>query len=185
MTIFVKRIRTKLTCAKWAVIHRNNDLDCCYSIATHPRQQFSWGPYGAHLGPVGPRWAPCWPHEPCYQGRFMALVDIFSCFVMLDDVMIFKGDDRFAKTKTLISTSCFQEPLRYQQFQMLLASNYINGGNIGIGFTGISPSKSDTVAHKEVVRCRRFLRYWLFICEIALAEASNCDFLCFRCCYRQ
>ena len=23
--------------------------------------------YGAHLGPVGPRWAPCWPHEPCYQ----------------------------------------------------------------------------------------------------------------------
>ena len=21
-----------------------------------------------HLGPVGPRWAPCWPHEPCYQG---------------------------------------------------------------------------------------------------------------------
>ena len=23
----------------------------------------TWGP------PVGPRWAPCWPHEPCYQGR--------------------------------------------------------------------------------------------------------------------
>ena len=26
------------------------------------------GLYGAHLGPVGPRWAPCWPQEPCYQG---------------------------------------------------------------------------------------------------------------------
>ena len=26
------------------------------------------GPTWAHLGPVGPRWAPCWPHEPCYQG---------------------------------------------------------------------------------------------------------------------
>ena len=24
--------------------------------------------HGAHLGPVGPRWAPCWPREPCYQG---------------------------------------------------------------------------------------------------------------------
>ena len=24
--------------------------------------------HGAHLGPVGPRRAPCWPHEPCYQG---------------------------------------------------------------------------------------------------------------------
>ena len=23
----------------------------------------TWGP----LGPVGPRWAPCWPHEPCNQ----------------------------------------------------------------------------------------------------------------------
>ena len=25
------------------------------------------GQHGAHLGPVGPGWAPCWPHEPCYQ----------------------------------------------------------------------------------------------------------------------
>ena len=33
-----------------------------------PREQRSWGQYGAHLGPLGPRWAPCWPHEPCYQG---------------------------------------------------------------------------------------------------------------------
>ena len=24
---------------------------------------------GTHLGPVGPRWAPCGPHELCYQGR--------------------------------------------------------------------------------------------------------------------
>ena len=24
---------------------------------------------GAHLGPPGPRWAPCWPHDPCYLGR--------------------------------------------------------------------------------------------------------------------
>ena len=25
--------------------------------------------HGAHLGPVGPRWVPCGPHEPCYQGN--------------------------------------------------------------------------------------------------------------------
>ena len=30
--------------------------------------QGSWGPHGAHLGPVGPRWVPCRPHEPCYLG---------------------------------------------------------------------------------------------------------------------
>ena len=33
-----------------------------------PRLHSSWDQHGAHLGPVGPRWAPCWPHEPCYQG---------------------------------------------------------------------------------------------------------------------
>ena len=26
------------------------------------------GPTWAHLGPTGPRWAPCWPHEHCYLG---------------------------------------------------------------------------------------------------------------------
>ena len=40
-----------------------------------PREQSSWGQHGAHLGPVGPRWAPCWPHEPCYQGIARELDD--------------------------------------------------------------------------------------------------------------
>ena len=35
----------------------------------YPWLQSSWGQYGAHLGPLGPRWAPCWPHEPCYLGQ--------------------------------------------------------------------------------------------------------------------
>ena len=25
--------------------------------------------HGAHLGPAGPRWARCWPHELCYLGN--------------------------------------------------------------------------------------------------------------------
>ena len=28
-----------------------------------------WGQQGPQLGPTGPRWAPCWPHKPCYLGR--------------------------------------------------------------------------------------------------------------------
>ena len=29
----------------------------------------TWGPaLRAHLGPTGPRWTPCWPHEPCDLG---------------------------------------------------------------------------------------------------------------------
>ena len=31
--------------------------------------------HGTHVGPVGPRWAPCWPHEPCYQGRFQESIN--------------------------------------------------------------------------------------------------------------
>ena len=38
-----------------------------------PRYLCSWGQHGAHPGPVGPRWAPCWPHEPCYQGRCLCV----------------------------------------------------------------------------------------------------------------
>ena len=36
---------------------------CCSFVCN----DISWGQHGAHLGPVGPRWAPCWPHELCYQ----------------------------------------------------------------------------------------------------------------------
>ena len=32
------------------------------------------GQPGAHLGPVGPRWAPCWPHEPGYLGTVKNMV---------------------------------------------------------------------------------------------------------------
>ena len=33
-----------------------------------PWWQLSWGQHGANLGPIGPRWAPCWCHELCYLG---------------------------------------------------------------------------------------------------------------------
>ena len=35
-----------------------------------PDSKVHRGQHGAHLGPVGPRWAPCWPHETCYQGVY-------------------------------------------------------------------------------------------------------------------
>ena len=45
-----------------------------------PTEQRTWmatqiakfmGQDGAHLVPVGPRWAPYWPHEPCYHGIYL------------------------------------------------------------------------------------------------------------------
>ena len=38
------------------------------------------GPTWAHLGPVGPRWAPCWTHEPCYQGMPLGVTLLLSCY---------------------------------------------------------------------------------------------------------
>ena len=34
---------------------------------------FLWGQHGAHMGPVGPIWAPYWVQGPCYQGCLCAL----------------------------------------------------------------------------------------------------------------
>ena len=42
-------------------------------VAEQPWQQGLWGQHGAHLGPTGPRWAPCWPHEICYLGEQLGL----------------------------------------------------------------------------------------------------------------
>ena len=66
-----------------------------------PREQSSWGQHGAHLGPVGPRWAPFWPHEPYYQGRslhYVALVNSFTilCFRVLHDTL-FSSSKTFNK----------------------------------------------------------------------------------------
>ena len=50
-----------------------------FLTAITPRYQISWSQHGAHLGPIGPRWAPCWPHEPCSQGP-----NVYPCLVQLD-----------------------------------------------------------------------------------------------------
>ena len=51
------------------IVHQLHFLTCRYKC--------DWTRYiakflestGALLGPVCPRWAPCWPHEPCYLGK--------------------------------------------------------------------------------------------------------------------
>ena len=49
-------------CCKWP------DDDLLINISMPSQIVRFMGPTWAHLGPVGPRWAPCWPHELCYQG---------------------------------------------------------------------------------------------------------------------
>ena len=42
---------------------------------------------GPAWGSVGPRWAPCWPHETCYQGK-AGTVGLFFATVMYLDHLI-------------------------------------------------------------------------------------------------
>ena len=56
-------------------------LQCCCTSWKSQIARFmgpTWGP----LGPVGPRWVPCWPHESCYRGyvldRSLSL-SLFPC----------------------------------------------------------------------------------------------------------
>ena len=61
--------------------------------AVLPREQSSWGQHGAHLGPVGPRWAPCWSHEPCCQGvlavlyRAMLSTEVNNVYEIIHDLL--------------------------------------------------------------------------------------------------
>ena len=45
----------------------NNCGASCQGVEPPLRTSFM-GPTWAHLGPTGPRWAPCWPHELCCLG---------------------------------------------------------------------------------------------------------------------
>ena len=46
-----------------------------------PWEQGSWGQHGAHLGPTGPMWAPCWPHEHCYLGDYQLRFNVNKTFM--------------------------------------------------------------------------------------------------------
>ena len=49
---------------------------------------------GPAWGPVGPRWAPCWPHETCYQGKagtvglFLLLLFMYLDHLLTNSIMI-------------------------------------------------------------------------------------------------
>ena len=51
------------------------DLMVTYWASGIPWKQGLWGQHGVHLGPTGPRWAPCCPHESCYRGIWICHVN--------------------------------------------------------------------------------------------------------------
>ena len=44
------------------------DIQYLFPANIYPHSKVHGANIGGQLGPVAPRWAPCCPHEPCYQG---------------------------------------------------------------------------------------------------------------------
>ena len=58
-------------CNRWIIsnwCYRKAITSGC--VIDYPESKVHGANMDAHLGPVGPIWAPCWPHEPCYQGTY-------------------------------------------------------------------------------------------------------------------
>ena len=49
--------------------------------------------HGAYMGPTGPRWAPCWPYDPCYLGSFVMGLLPESNKLMPEPVMTYGQKD--------------------------------------------------------------------------------------------
>ena len=92
-----------------------------FHVRKGPRYQGSRSPHGDHLGPVGPRWAPCWPHKPCYKGRVPQLlwakrvdgrapVSLPRCPRFMHHQ--FSTDDRCTSKHYVTRHSCLDNPAR-------------------------------------------------------------------------
>ena len=77
-------------------------IQLCHDLQITPWQQGSWGLHGAHLGPTGPRSAPCWPRDPCYLGICNISQDMFKhfvlCFVLVSSKFLWDSCGLFPHT---------------------------------------------------------------------------------------
>ena len=77
LTFSTMKMHLKMSSVKWRPFCPGGDEliimkwgpQCHDSIIYIPWEQGLWGQHGAHMGPTGPRWAPCWSHESCYLGK--------------------------------------------------------------------------------------------------------------------
>ena len=78
---------------------KGNAITAIYALSkSHsPDSKVDGGQHGAHLGPVGPRWAQCCPHQPCYHGLFPNEVCYLS-WVLYSRTMAKHGTGNCPKT---------------------------------------------------------------------------------------
>ena len=69
-TFTFKKMRLKISSAKWRpCVKESGERGPRHTkIPSGPNIKMSWHGNIFRITPVGPKWAPFWPHEPCYQG---------------------------------------------------------------------------------------------------------------------
>ena len=135
-------------------------------------------PTWAHLGPIGPRWAPCWHHEPCYQGSTKGnshgyrhgspgifwphqhqgyLLKIPDNCRVLSCLIIYKTTTRYMR----MYYRCAPILLFWQYFSELAMECYRCLNIISrLCYRG---GLDVTSNHDDVIKWKHFPRYWTFV----------------------
>ena len=87
-----------------------------------------------NLGPIGPRWTPCWPHEPCYQGCahligfnisllliYMTNTEVYGIDIHYSDVIITAMASQISSLTIVYSTLYLSVDRRKHQSSASLA----------------------------------------------------------------
>ena len=92
----------------WPWIPREGSVSVSY-----PDKQGSWGQRGAHLGPTGPRRAPCWPHELWYLGSQVQRGLVVTSVLKTKMICHTRDLWKLARRRKQIRLLCLPEPWRY------------------------------------------------------------------------
>ena len=89
------------------------------------------GPTWDHLGPTGPRWAPCWPHELCYLGVYAVKLAIRSeDFLFSPALLFYLLDSNF----TLLTLYTVKVWLHYHTVTILQTQSVVLETQVGNQF---------------------------------------------------
>ena len=117
---------------------------------------------GPTWGPLGSSWAPCWPHEPCYQGLFCTVSLILS---LTDVIQKENVDNRHSLSRPLcINSRSLRQFLIYPDDCFNIQISCLT--NKWISIINIRPSyfpKVNTILRKTVLILKRahFVTYFM------------------------
>ena len=88
------------------------------------------GPTWAHLGPTGPRWAPCWPHELCYLGRLTSVFQLLLFFWFISGLQWFSIASIGRMTLFWMDVTAFNPCKKNRELLALTVSKFCHANDL-------------------------------------------------------